>query len=189
MSANAVRGGIAGRAWLAYAWSRARWWRLGVSRFGRARFPDTLVYCVRALTMIPPALFVLCAGLDAAVRRRLFYACLSPAGRRRTDVRSCLTVGPATSSSRSSRSRGGPSHFVRLLATHGRIGPRASCSLVALRCRPVLRRRPDAWAGSPRAAIMGLGVRPIHEAGNPRQRRKQLLLMMVARGLMPVPCL
>src|SRR5690606_20940656 len=62
MSATAIRGGIAGRAWLAYALVTVTVWGAwgALSSISAERgFPDTLVYCVWALTMIPPALCVL----------------------------------------------------------------------------------------------------------------------------------
>lgn len=64
MSAAAAMGG-ARRAWVLYALAVVALWGVWGSLSGLSAehgFPDTLVYCVWAVTMIPPALFVLWRG-------------------------------------------------------------------------------------------------------------------------------
>lgn len=102
MSATAIRGGIAGRAWLAYALVTVTLWGAwgALSSISAERgFPDTLVYCVWALTMIPPALFVLWRSgwkLDRSPRAAFYGLLIGLLGAGGQMVLfHALTVGPA----------------------------------------------------------------------------------------------
>ena len=70
------------KAWLVYALVTVAFWGVwGVFAGLPAShgFPDTLIYCVWALTMIPPALFALRrvkAGASAVNGRAVLYGCL-----------------------------------------------------------------------------------------------------------------
>lgn len=62
MSTTAITPGGARRAWLWYALSTVVLWGVWGALSGLTAspaFPETLVYCVWALTMVPPALFIL----------------------------------------------------------------------------------------------------------------------------------
>ncbi|MET0327357.1 MAG: DMT family transporter [Luteimonas sp.] len=62
MSAVAIAPGGARRAWLWYALTTVVLWGVWGAASGltaNPAFPETLVYCVWALTMVPPALFIL----------------------------------------------------------------------------------------------------------------------------------
>src|SRR5690606_3652973 len=102
MSATAIGGGIAGRAWLAYALVMVTLWGAwgALSSISAERgFPDTLVYCVWALTMIPPALFVLWRSgwkLDRSPRAAFYGLLIGLLGAGGQMVLfHALTVGPA----------------------------------------------------------------------------------------------
>jgi len=101
-AASVARTGFAGRAWLAYALVTVTLWGAwgALSSISAERgFPDTLVYCVWALTMIPPALFVLWRNgwkLDRtprAVAYGLLIGLLGAGGQ--MVLFHALTVGPA----------------------------------------------------------------------------------------------
>src|SRR5690606_10015027 len=102
MSATAIGGGIGGRAWLAYALVTVTLWGAwgALSPISAERgFPDTPVYCVWALTMIPPALFVLWRSgwkLDRTPRAATYGLLIGLLGAGGQMVLfHALTVGPA----------------------------------------------------------------------------------------------
>ncbi|HEY0334161.1 MAG TPA: EamA family transporter [Stenotrophomonas sp.] len=90
------------RAWLFYALAVVALWGVWGSLSGLSSahgFPDTLVYCVWALTMIPPALFVLWRGgwqLDRTPRAVIYGLLIGllGAGGQMLLFRT-LTLGPA----------------------------------------------------------------------------------------------
>ncbi|HVJ37243.1 MAG TPA: EamA family transporter, partial [Stenotrophomonas sp.] len=99
---SAVQGNGGRRLWLFYALAVVALWGVWGSLSSLSAehgFPDTLVYCVWALTMIPPALFVLWRGgwqLDRTPRA-MFYGLLIGllgAGGQMLLFRT-LTLGPA----------------------------------------------------------------------------------------------
>ena len=102
MSAAAMAAPRGARAWLAYALVTVTLWGAwgALSPISAQRgFPDTLVYCVWALTMIPPALFVLWRNrwqLDRTPRAVLYGMLIGLLGAGGQMVLfHALTVGPA----------------------------------------------------------------------------------------------
>ncbi len=98
----ATAGATAPRAWLAYALTTVLLWGVWGALSGLSAqrgFPETLVYCVWALTMIPPALFILRRGgwaLDRSPRALgygLLIGLLGAGGQML--LFHTLTVGPA----------------------------------------------------------------------------------------------
>lgn len=102
MSAATMAAPRSARAWLAYALVTVTLWGAwgALSPISAQRgFPDTLVYCVWALTMIPPALFVLWRNgwrLDRTPRAVLYGMLIGLLGAGGQMVLfHALTVGPA----------------------------------------------------------------------------------------------